>query len=62
MLFEEMNEVQKPWVVYEDNQGEISLAKNRQVGVRTKHIDICHNFMREMVEDKYIYINYIRIK
>ena len=48
--------------MYEDNQGEISLAKNRQVGVRTKHIDICHNFMREMVEDKYIYINYIRIK
>ena len=46
--------------MYEDNQGAIFLANNRQVGMRTKHIDICHHFLRDMVEDKYIDIKYIR--
>ena len=41
---------EKPSVIYEDNQGETFLAKNRQVGIRTKHIDICHHFLRDMVE------------
>ena len=46
-----MTEVQKPLVIYEDNQGEIFLGNKRQVGMRTKHIDISHNFLRKMVED-----------
>ena len=60
MLIEEMTEVQKPSVVYEDNQGEIFLASNRQVGMHTKHIGICHYFLRGLVEYKYMGINYIR--
>ena len=54
MLLGEMTKVQKPSVLYEDNQGAIFLAKNRQVGINTKHIDFCHHFMRVVVEDKYI--------
>ena len=54
-----MTEVQKPSVLYEDNQGAIFLAKNRQVGIRTKRIDICHHFLRDMVGDKDIDIQYI---
>ena len=50
MLLEEMSEVQKPEFVNKDNQGAIFLAKNRQVGMCTKHIDICHHFLRYMVE------------
>ena len=46
---EETNEVQKPEVLYKDNQGEILLAKNRQVVMLTKHIDINHYFLRETV-------------
>ena len=38
-----MNEVQKTSVIYEDNQCAILLANDRQEGMRTKHIDICHN-------------------
>ena len=60
MLLGEMSEVQKPSVMYKDNQGVIYLANNRQVGMRTKHIDICHHFLREMVEDKDMDIKYIR--
>ena len=47
-----MIEVEKPSGIYEDNQGAIFLAKDRQVGIRTKHNDICHHFLREMVEEK----------
>ena len=32
----EITEVQKPSVIYEDNQGAIFIAKNRQVGICTK--------------------------
>ena len=60
MLLEEMTETQKPSVLYEHNQGEIFLAKNRQVGMCTKYIDICHHFLKDLVEDKYTNIKYIK--
>ena len=59
MLMGEMTDVEKPSVIYEDNQGVIFLAKNRQVGIRTKHSDIRHHFMRGMVEENDIDIQYI---
>ena len=59
-MTEEITEVQNTSVIYEDNQGVSFLAKNRQVGIHTKHINIHHNFMRDMVGDKYIYIKYIQ--
>ena len=48
--------------MYEDNQGAIFLSNNRKFGMRTKNIDIRHKFLRDMVEDKDIDINYIRSK
>ena len=54
-----MTEVKKPFVIYEDNQGAIFLAKNRQVSIRTKHIHIRCHFLRDMAEEKYIDIQYI---
>ena len=56
----EMSEVEKPSVIYEDNQEENFLAKNRQVGSLTKHIDILHPFLWDMAEEKDIDIQYIR--
>ena len=55
-----MTEVQKPSVIYEDNQGVIFLAKNRQVDICTKDIYIRHHFLQDMVEDKDIDVQYIR--
>ena len=46
--------------MYEGNIGEIFLGRNRQSGMRTKHIEIHYHFLRDMVEDKYIEIKYIR--
>ena len=54
-----MTKVQKPSVLYEDNKVEIFLAKIRQVGIHTNHIDIFNHFLRDMVEDKDIDIQYI---
>ena len=60
MLLLETTEVNNPSVLYETNKGDILLAQKSQVGMRTKHIDMCQNFMGYMVEDKYIEIVYIR--
>ena len=46
ILLEEMTEMQKTAVLYKDNKGSILLANNRQVGICTKHIDICHHFLK----------------
>ena len=62
MLLEEMSEVQKPEFVYKYNQGDIFLAENRHVNMCTKNIDICHHFVRDMVEEKDMVIYYIRSK
>ena len=62
MLPEEINEVHKSSVIYKENQGAIFLAKNRQVGMRTKHVDICRHILRCKVEDTSTDIKYIRKK
>ena len=54
-----MTKVLKPSVLNEDNQGDIFLEKNRQVGMRTKHIDISYRFFSYMVEYKDMDMKYI---
>ena len=49
-----------PSIIYEDNIGAIFLAKNRQVGQRTKHIDIRAHFIRKMVEQKMLEVNFTK--
>ena len=46
----------KPSVIYEDNQGSIFLRNNRQVGMSNKNIYIRHHFLRDVVENKDIFI------
>ena len=60
MFLGETTKVENTSVIYEDNQGSIFLAKNRKVGICTKHIGICHHFLRDMVEENYIDIHYIQ--
>ena len=45
MLLGELNLVDLPGVIGEDNQGVIFLANNKQVSQRTKHIDLKHHFI-----------------
>ncbi|KAE9181472.1 hypothetical protein PF005_g22874 [Phytophthora fragariae] len=37
------------WMIYEDNQGAMALAKNVGYQARTKHIDIRYHFIRDKV-------------
>jgi hypothetical protein len=48
MLLDELVGCVKPGVILEDNTGAIFLVKNSQVGMRTKHIDVRHHFLREL--------------
>jgi len=39
-----------PGVIEGDNQGAIALTKNTKDHGKVKHIDICHHYIRELVE------------
>ena len=45
-------------IIYEDNQGAITLAKNPEYHARTKHIDIQYHFIREYIEKGTITLEY----
>jgi len=48
-----------PTDLFSDNQGAIALAKNPVSHARAKHIDIRHHFVREAIDDKIIWVQYI---
>ena len=58
LLYELGKKSDSSTVIYEDNQGAIELAKNAKYHNRTKHIDICHHFVRERVVSKEIKVIY----
>lgn len=49
----------EPTVIYGDNQGALSLAKNPIDHQRTKHIDVKYHFTRDKVEEKVIDLRYV---
>ena len=49
-----------PGIIYEDNEGAIFLAKNQQIGMHTKHIDIKYHFIRELIGRNLLDIRYVR--
>ena len=44
--------------MYEDNQGCIKLATSERINARTKHIDIRHHHLRDLVENGIIELEY----
>src|SRR5271169_5689300 len=48
-----------PTVLFSDSQSAIALAKNPVSHARAKHIDIRHHFVREAIQDKVIWVQYI---
>ena len=47
-----------PTVVYEDNQSTIRMVNNGNDKGRTKHIDVRFHYVREMIENKQIVVQY----
>ena len=60
MFLQELGIGVMPGIIFEDNEGAIFLAKNQQVGMRTKHIDVKYHFIRDLVADNFLDIRYVR--
>ncbi|KAI0992075.1 hypothetical protein K3495_g16111 [Podosphaera aphanis] len=45
--------------MYGDNQGALALVKNPHLHERSKHIDICYHFVRDLAEKGKLVIDYI---
>jgi hypothetical protein len=62
MLLKELlkgNKELKATVIFSDNQGAITLAKNPQFYARIKHIDISHHYVRQKQADNTVDLCYI---
>ena len=58
-LLDELGEPARcPTKLYEDNQGCIKLAASEKINARTKHIDIRHHHLRDLVENDVIELVY----
>ena len=42
-----------------DNQGSLALVKNPHLHERSKHIDICYHYIRDLAEQGKLQVNYI---
>ena len=50
-----------PIKVQVDNVGAISLANNSSVSEMTKHVDLGAHFVRDMIKDQVIEINFVKL-
>ena len=51
--------IQDTLIVYCDNTSAINISKNPVQHFKTKHIDIRHHFIRELVENKAVVIEHV---
>lgn len=59
----ELNEnVERPTIIYEDNQGFIMTATSGKESHKLKHVDIRHHFLRNIIKRGDIEIRYIGTK
>ena len=61
-LLEELvgDQLLKPSLVYGDNVASLFLAQNNSVSQRTKHIDIRHRFIYDLVENKQFELRHVK--
>ena len=59
-LLNEVTVHENPAIIFEDNEGAIFLAKNQQVSMRTKHIDVRAHYIRDCIKDKSIVVKKIK--
>ena len=55
-------EIKKPVVMFCDNTSAINISKNLMMHSKTKHIAIKYHFVRELVQDKEIRLEYVHTK
>ena len=55
-------EIKDPVVIYCDNTSAINISKNLVMHSKTKHIAIKYHFLRELVQDKEVRLEYVNTK
>ena len=45
--------------MFGDNQGAIALTQNAHLNERSKHVDICYHFIRDLAEKEHLRVDYI---
>ena len=62
-LFKGMKEeITEPMILYCDNTSAINISKNIVMHAKTKHIAIKYHYVRELVEDKEVKMEYVNSK
>ncbi|CAB1111245.1 unnamed protein product [Ectocarpus sp. CCAP 1310/34] len=50
----------RPYIpLYEDNEGAIQIAKHPILNSNSKHIDVLHHFLRQLVDEKEVEIVHV---
>ena len=55
-------EIIEPMIIYCDNTSAINKSKNLVMHTKTKHIAIKYHYLRELVQDKEVKVEYIYTK
>ena len=55
-------EIIEPMILYYDNTSAINIPKNPIMNAKTKHIAIKYHYVRELVEDKQVKMEYVNSK
>ena len=58
-LLDEFLNVEKPITIFCDNQGAIYISKKATNNKRSKHIDIRHHYIRDLIQKKILHVEYI---
>ena len=62
-LFKGMkDEITNPMIIYCDNTSSINILKNPIMHTKTKHITIKYHYLRELVQDKEVKLEYVHPK
>jgi hypothetical protein len=61
-MLEEYDVQQNVLTLYCDNLSVVNISKNPIQHSRTKHIDIRHHFIRDLVEDKVVTLEHVTTK
>ena len=55
-------EITKPMILYCDNIININISKNLVMHTKTKHITIKYHYLRDLVQDKEVKMEYVNTK
>ena len=55
-------DITEPVTLYCDNTNAINISKNAMMHTKTKHIAIRHHYVRELVQDKEVKMEYVNRK